>query len=232
MSEEKQIGQTKKCPKCQEEVLKGAKKCKHCGSDLRNWFMRHKITTIFLFFMVIGIISAGNDSKNLNSNQNSNTPQQASNNNQNNAVSNNPATKQQQIYKIGDNVSTGYFGYMLQKVEQKSSVGSEYINSKAGGIYEICYLSLINRDKDPRYADSSMFKIVDDQNRSFAVSTDATTTYTMTYGNQYDLFLKQANPGVQVNGILVFDIPKDAKGLKLEVSGGMISAEKEYIQIN
>lgn len=56
MNKEQQTEQTKKCPKCHEEVLKSAKKCKHCGSDLRNWFMRHKIITTFL---ILGIISNG-----------------------------------------------------------------------------------------------------------------------------------------------------------------------------
>ena len=60
MNEEKQqnSGQTKKCPKCQEEISKNAKKCKHCGSDLRNWFMKHKIISFLLIlFIFSGIIT-------------------------------------------------------------------------------------------------------------------------------------------------------------------------------
>ena len=48
--------QTKKCPKCQEDIQLGAKKCKHCGADLRNWFMKHKILTGFLILCFIGMI--------------------------------------------------------------------------------------------------------------------------------------------------------------------------------
>ena len=68
MIEEKQqnSGQTKKCAKCKEDVLKSAKKCKHCGSDLRNWFMRHKIISLILIVFILGIIGGGSneDSKN------------------------------------------------------------------------------------------------------------------------------------------------------------------------
>lgn len=51
--------ETKKCPKCKEDVAKDAKKCKHCGTDLRNWFVRHKVLTGILgFFVLVVIISA------------------------------------------------------------------------------------------------------------------------------------------------------------------------------
>lgn len=50
--------ETKKCPKCKEEIAKDAKKCKHCGADLRNWFVRHKVWTGVLILFVIGIIGS------------------------------------------------------------------------------------------------------------------------------------------------------------------------------
>lgn len=72
MSEEKQqsFGQTKKCPKCQEEISKNAKKCKHCGSDLRNWFLRHKIISVVLIFFVLVIIGGSSDENNNQTNTN------------------------------------------------------------------------------------------------------------------------------------------------------------------
>jgi len=49
---------SKTCPNCSEPIQETAKKCKHCGSDLRNWFMRHKILGVLLAFLLIGIMSA------------------------------------------------------------------------------------------------------------------------------------------------------------------------------
>jgi len=83
--------ETKKCPKCQEEVLKSAKKCKHCGSDLRNWFMRHKIISVFLILMFIGIISGGSSNTNNNSNTGNNVASQSQN--QNNKPNTEPQTQ-------------------------------------------------------------------------------------------------------------------------------------------
>jgi hypothetical protein len=45
-------GQTMKCPQCKEDIQLGAKKCKHCQADLRNFFVKHKILTGFLVLLV------------------------------------------------------------------------------------------------------------------------------------------------------------------------------------
>jgi hypothetical protein len=50
--------ETKKCPKCKEEIAKDATKCKHCGADLRNWFVKHKVWTAILALIVLGIIGS------------------------------------------------------------------------------------------------------------------------------------------------------------------------------
>ncbi|QQR93771.1 Ltp family lipoprotein [bacterium] len=66
-SNEQSQGQTIKCPSCKEAIQLGAKKCKHCGADLRNWFVRHKVITGILIIIGIGIIGSamgGNETKN------------------------------------------------------------------------------------------------------------------------------------------------------------------------
>ena len=43
---------TKHCPQCHATIEAEVKKCQHCGSDLRNWFVRHKIVTVVLFVVL------------------------------------------------------------------------------------------------------------------------------------------------------------------------------------
>lgn len=50
------------CSKCKETIKKGAKKCKHCGADLRNWFVRHKFLTavlVIILLIIFGSIAGG-----------------------------------------------------------------------------------------------------------------------------------------------------------------------------
>ena len=76
MAEEaKVLEETKKCPKCKEEIAKDAKKCKHCGADLRNWFVRHKVWTGILVLILLSIIgsAAGSGKTTTTSNNNAST---------------------------------------------------------------------------------------------------------------------------------------------------------------
>lgn len=57
----------RKCPKCKEDIKSDAKKCKHCGADLRNWIERHKILTVLISISFLAIIvSGGGNSQNYN----------------------------------------------------------------------------------------------------------------------------------------------------------------------
>lgn len=66
-STEQSQGQTIKCPKCQENIQLGAKKCKHCQADLRSSFAKHKILTGFLilvvFIIFVSVIGSYNETQ-------------------------------------------------------------------------------------------------------------------------------------------------------------------------
>ncbi|MCW1949657.1 MAG: hypothetical protein KIH89_004440 [Candidatus Shapirobacteria bacterium] len=44
----------KKCKSCQSEIDDKAKKCPHCQTDQRNWFIQHKVATVILGIFILG----------------------------------------------------------------------------------------------------------------------------------------------------------------------------------
>lgn len=46
------------CKACGKEIAKGCKKCPNCGKDQRSFFGKHKILTVFLILVVLGIVVA------------------------------------------------------------------------------------------------------------------------------------------------------------------------------
>lgn len=46
------------CKACGKEIAKGVKTCVHCGKDQRNFFMKHKIITVILAIVILGVISS------------------------------------------------------------------------------------------------------------------------------------------------------------------------------
>lgn len=218
---------TKKCSKCGEEILADAKKCKHCQADLRNWFVRHKIISIILLLFLLGIvIESGKKDKNEGKNQKQETArvQTSSESNQDNG-------KEKKIYKSDEPVQLGYFVYRANKVKEIEEIKGQFSTQKADGIYQVIALAAGNIDKEPRYLDSAMFRLVDNQNRSYMTSTDGAMAFELNVQSDTNIFLKPVNPSLVAKGALIFDVPKNAEGLMLEVSGSFGSPEKAYIEL-
>lgn len=67
------------CPKCKETIQNGAKKCKHCWADLRNWFRKHYIITTFLVLVLLWSIISATSSSETSNNQSPLTSKQQNN---------------------------------------------------------------------------------------------------------------------------------------------------------
>ncbi|MFE6708251.1 DUF4352 domain-containing protein [Bacillus thuringiensis] len=110
-------------------------------------------------------------------------------------------------------------------VESTDSVGGEYLNEKAQGVFKVVEISITNNQKDAITVDANSFKLVDNQDREFKYSTQAQTAYDIGNGGKSDFFLKQLNPGLTQSGKIIFDVPADAQGLVLKARGGMMGKE-------
>lgn len=125
--------------------------------------------------------------------------------------------------KIGQAARDGKFEFVVQKVDcGKTEVGEQFLNKTAQGQFCLVSLSVKNVGDKQQLFDGSSQKAIGASGATYGH--DGTAEL---YANkQNQTFLNQINPGNQVTGLLVFDIPKDATIKTLELhdspfSGGV-----------
>jgi hypothetical protein len=118
----------------------------------------------------------------------------------------------------------------VESFDSKDKVGDNEINTeKAQGVFKVIKVTLTNNQKDAITINANAFTLIDDQNRQFSYSSDAQIALETSSGEMDSFFLKKLNPGLSATGLVVFDVPKDAKGFVLEARGGMAGKK---VQLN
>ncbi|MGA5304691.1 DUF4352 domain-containing protein [Nucisporomicrobium flavum] len=121
---------------------------------------------------------------------------------------------------MGDPVRDGKFEFTVTKLDcSKSKVGSEYLNEKAQGKFCIISVTVKNIGKEAQIFDGSSQKAYDGGGTEFSNDTSAEI-----YANEGSpTFLQEINPGNQVKGRLIFDVPKSTKLTAIELHDSMFS---------
>ncbi|WP_207652685.1 DUF4352 domain-containing protein [Desulfosporosinus sp. FKA] len=206
------------CKACGKEIAKGVKKCPHCGKDQRNFFGKHKIITAILVLVIIGGIGSA-----LGGKGNKSTSASAPTTTSTSSSSTTKPTEQPKPTELSNTGTSSNVKITVTGFQTAATVGTnEYSTAKAQGVFKIVKLTITNNQKDAITVDSNSFKLVDDQGREFTDSTEAQTALMTSDSSNQNFFLKQINPGITVSGLVVFDVPKDAKGFKLKATGGMM----------
>lgn len=130
--------------------------------------------------------------------------------------------------KIGSKVRDGKFEFVVTGVKCGiTSVGSEYLNTKAQG--QFCRVAMkisnIGDEAQSMFADNQL--AFDAKGRKFSADSEASI-----YDEKSQVLWEEINPGNTVNGFVFFDVPKDAKLVKMELhdsrfSGGVEVALKK-----
>jgi len=122
---------------------------------------------------------------------------------------------------IGTPVRDGKFEFTVTAVDPgKSTIGTGSISKTAQGQFVLVHVTVRNIGNQQQFFDQSSQKMIDQQGRQ--LSPDTTAGVYVDPNN----FLAQINPGNSVEGLLVYDIPKDAVPTKLQLhdspfSGGV-----------
>lgn len=159
----------------------------------KSWFARHKVLTIILALVLIGIIGAaagGGDKSTNTSNQESNR------------------ASEMKTAKIGEAARDGKFEFIVNGIEcGRPNVGSDFLTKSAQGQYCLLRVNVKNIGNEKQSLFSSNQKLLDASNREYSAD-DQATLYASPQGSTASWF-NDINPGNSVDGVIVFDVPKD-----------------------
>ena len=195
--------ETKKCPKCKEEIAGDAKKCKHCGADLRNWFVRHKVLTVILALFVIGIIGAAAGGGDTTTTGDGGTKKEEN-------------TKTE--YKVGEKIDLGNHEIVVNKVVKgyKSTNMFDTTQSKANE-FVVVNVTITNTSDDELPANEFGFTLEDEAGvkRNTTIVSDLDNT----------LEWVNLSKGGKLTGNMVFEAKKSSDKLVLHYTGGLWGKE-------
>lgn len=117
----------------------------------------------------------------------------------------------EQVYSVGDVISTSEYELQVTDISTGTVVGSEYFNAKAsdGGIYVVVSYTLKNISNKPLSAfDLPDPKLVDPSNNKYDPDLEATASYA-TVAKLDQKVLSDLNPGITTKGAKVFEVAKE-----------------------
>ncbi|MGW3859345.1 DUF4352 domain-containing protein [Micromonospora arida] len=128
--------------------------------------------------------------------------------------------KPAKIAKIGQPARDGKFEFTVKSSKcGVAKIGSDMLGQKAQGQFCLVTVNVKNIGKEAQMFDGSSQKAYAADGTEYSADTGAAI-----YANKNaETFLNDINPGNQVNGVVVFDIPKNVKITKLELHDSMFS---------
>lgn len=120
---------------------------------------------------------------------------------------------------LGDPVRDGKLEFTVTKIEAGvAEIGDEYFGKEAQGQFLLVHVKVENIGDEAQTFFGENFTALDVDDREFSADTEAAI-----YLDESNSFINEINPGNTVEGIVVFDVPKDAKITALELHDSFFS---------
>ena len=131
-----------------------------------------------------------------------------------------PAEDKPKTAKIGQPVRDGKFEFTVKSSKcGVAKVGTSMLGAKAQGQFCLITVNVKNIGKEAQTLDGSSQKALAANGTEYSSDTEAGL-----YANKDgSTFFEEINPGNQVTGVFVFDIPKNVKLTKLELHDSAFS---------
>ncbi len=130
------------------------------------------------------------------------------------------------LHNMHDDFRVGYWGYRVEQMSEPQSLGYGASLEKPDGKFVVVFLTVQNNDTTASALPSPILK--DGEGREHSSK--------LVFGSglpDEDLTIKTLNPGVSKRGYFIFDIPRDAHDLDLQLilSGGHQSGERAAVNL-
>lgn len=181
-----------------KEIDEKAKKCPHCQTDQRNWFLRHPILTGILILTVLAILgSAGGGSNKSGPNSNTSGVKEVK--------------PTEAAYKIRGIARTDKFEFIVISVEERSVVGARYFEKKPseGGTFVAVQYQYKNiSDKPIGSFSTPIVKLVDKNGTQYSADAGASSNFATELKLDRKI-LSDLNPGITVYDASIFEVSKE-----------------------
>ena len=175
-----------------------------------KWFKKHKIITVILVLVILGVIGGAAGGNKSNSPTNSSK-----------TTTTTKTDSKAQATKIGEAARDGKFEFVVKSITcGKPNVGSDYSTKTAQGQYCLLDVSVKNIGNEAQSLSSSNQFLYNAQNQKYSADDVATYTAAPSGSTWYD----NINPGNSVEGVVVFDIPKDQTPVTAELHDSAFSS--------
>ncbi len=189
-------------------------------------FYKKWLFILLVALVVIGAIGGNNESKESKETSSSETTQIKQEVKE--EKSEDSSQESEPTYGLGQVVKVGDVEYIVQAKSNATNVGGDF-GKNAKGVYLILDVVVKNVGKKAITVDSNFFTLYRGE---VEYSSDSSAGI---YANdQADFFLSEVNPGTEISGKVVFDVPQeviDDAATQLEVQTGIWGTQKARINL-
>lgn len=140
-------------------------------------------------------------------------------------------TESELVHDVGESFTVGSgdkaIRYTVTDVSTREFVGSGVLAEEADGIFVVVRIEMENVGDETIDITSDIFRLTDDQNREYETDSDAILAI------EDNVLFEQLDPGVTKEASLVFDVPPDQSGRRLEIrpAGIFSAAEDHFVEL-
>ena len=134
----------------------------------------------------------------------------------NEASSSEGKKEEKKAYGVGEEVPVEELTYTVNSVEQAEEFSNSFDSLQTEGKFLVVDITVQNNDKEARFIDGEMFRVLDADGTEFSAKSEAD----MYINDDMGFFLSEVNPKMSKTGKVAFEVPAETGELQLQVSSG------------